>query len=126
MENIKIESTERTPEIDFNFENGVFSIKDESFPEDVAEFYGPVVSRLKSWLDNQTGTSITFNFELIYFNSSTAKVLLDLFDLLDEAASKNNVSINWIYEADDDNMEELGEEFGEDLETAQFNTVAKE
>ena len=27
IENIKIESTERTPEIDFNFEKGIFSVR---------------------------------------------------------------------------------------------------
>ena len=126
MENIKIEATERTPEIDFNFNEGVFSIKNESYPEDVAEFYGPVIDPLKAWLDSQEGSDIVFNFELIYFNSSSAKVLMDLFDMLDEAAEKNKVTVNWIYDEEDDNMEELGEDFGEDLEEATFNMVTKE
>jgi len=42
--------------------------------------------------------------------------------MLDEAAENgNNVTINWAYDEEDDNMEELGEEFGEDLEHATFN-----
>lgn len=126
MENIKIEATERTPEIDFNFEKGVFSLKKESYPEDVTEFYGPVMEQLKTWMEAQNGSDIVFNFELIYFNSSTAKVLMDLFDMLDETAADNSVTVNWIYDAEDDNMEELGEDFGEDLEDATFNMVIKE
>jgi hypothetical protein len=126
MDNIKIEATERTPEIDFKFDTRKFAIKNESYPEDVTEFYGPVMDQFKAWIANQNGTDIIFDFELIYFNSSTAKVLMDLFDLLDEVAQENTVVINWIYEADDDNMEELGEDFSEDLEEAQFNMVAKE
>ena len=73
MEDIRIEATERTPEIDFNFDQGVFSIKKESYPEDVTEFYGPVIEQLNSWIEAQKGSDIVFNFELIYFNSSTAK-----------------------------------------------------
>jgi SiaC family regulatory phosphoprotein len=126
MENIKLAATERTPEIDFDFGGGVLAIKNESYPEDVTEFYGPIIDQLRSWIETQSGAEITFNFELIYFNSSTAKVLMDLFDLLDEAAEKNKVTVNWVFEADDDNMEELGEEFGEDLEEAAFNMMPKE
>ena len=126
MDNIKVAATERTPEIDFDFGAGVFAIKNESYPEDVTEFYGPIIEQLKIWLQDQNKTEITFNFELIYFNSSTAKVLMDLFDMLEEAASENNVIVNWVYEADDDNMEELGEDFGEDLENAAFNMIAKD
>jgi len=126
MDSIRIEATERTPEIDFNFEKGTFSIKNESYPENVTEFYGPVIEPHKTWLYNQEGADIVFNFELIYFNSSSAKVLMDLFDMLDEAADDNKVTVNWIYDAEDDNMEELGEDFGEDLEEASFNMVIKE
>ncbi len=85
-----------------------------------------MIQALKAWLESQDGTNIVFNFELIYFNSSSAKVLMDLFDMLDEAATANKVTVNWIYEAEDDNMEELGEDFGEDLERATFNMVIKE
>lgn len=126
MENIKLAATERTPEIDFDFAAGVFSLQNESYPEDVNQFYGPVVEQFRSWTESQKGAQITFNFELIYFNSSTAKILMDIFDLLDEAAENNQVTVNWVYESDDDNMEELGEEFGEDLEAATFNMVSKD
>ena len=123
MENIRIGATERTPEIDFNFQKGVFLIKEESYPEDIIAFYNPIMDPLKKWLDSQRGSDIVFNFELIYFNSSSAKVLMDLFDMLDETAIHNKVILNWIYDAEDDNMEELGEDFGEDLENATFNMV---
>ncbi|MBF0189333.1 MAG: DUF1987 family protein, partial [Magnetococcales bacterium] len=50
------------------------------------------------------------------------KVVMRLFELLEETAENGvSVTVNWVYEEDDDNMEELGEEFGEDLETATFN-----
>ncbi|MDV7339619.1 DUF1987 domain-containing protein [Terasakiella sp. A23] len=124
MENIKLASTERSPEVDFDFEKNVFFLRGESYPEDVNEFYGPVMEKLESHFEAQSGQDITFTFELIYFNSSTAKILMALFELFDETCEAGNqVSIKWAYEEDDDNMLELGEEYGEDLEHASFELV---
>ena len=127
MNNIKVEATERSPEIDFNFVTNHFAIRGESYPEDVSDFFGEIMKQFYDYVSELTDTDITFTFELIYFNSSTAKVLMGLFDRLDEIAENDNkVIINWCFEEDDDNMEELGEEFGEDLENAEFNLVPKE
>jgi hypothetical protein len=127
MNNIQIEATERSPEIDFNFAENNFVMRGESYPEDVSEFYGEIIKQFNEYLTELESAEITFTFELIYFNSSTAKVLMGLFDQLDEIAEQGNkVIINWCFEADDDNMEELGEEFGEDLEHAEFNLVPRE
>ncbi|WP_135078995.1 DUF1987 domain-containing protein [Terasakiella sp. SH-1] len=124
MDNIQIEATERSPEINFNFSENNFSIKGESYPEDVNEFFGPIIGKLENHVQELEGGNINFTFELIYFNSSTAKILMGLFDLLDEGAEKgNNIAIKWLFEEDDENMEELGEEYGEDLEHAQFELV---
>lgn len=121
MENLKLDGTDRSPEVDFNFENNIFALRGESYPEDITAFYGEVLEKLDEHLSAQDGASIRFDFELIYFNSSTAKVLMGLFETLDEAAENgNDVLITWTYEADDDNMEEMGEEFSEDLEHAKF------
>ena len=121
MENIKIEATDRSPEIDFDFESNKFLVKGESYPEDVTAFFGSVIGQLEEHLADLDGASIHFTFELIYFNSSTAKVLMRLFDTLEETAKNgNDVLVTWVYEQGDDNMEEMGEEFGEDLESARF------
>ncbi|MBF0381391.1 MAG: DUF1987 domain-containing protein [Magnetococcales bacterium] len=127
MDNIHIAATERSPEINFNFQDNVFLIKGESYPEDVPAFFGPNINRLKEHLDAMDSGSVTFNFELIYFNSTSAKVIMQLFDLLEESADNGvDITVNWIFEAEDDNMEELGEEFGEDLEAVKFNLVAQD
>ena len=96
-------------------------IKGESYPEDVTEFYGPLIDKLRAHLGGRVDAKIDFTFQFIYFNSSSAKVLIGLFEMLDAAAeSSNDVTINWVHEEDDDNMEEIGEEFAEDLEHATF------
>ncbi|QEP44924.1 DUF1987 domain-containing protein [Ectothiorhodospiraceae bacterium BW-2] len=126
MDNIYIEATERSPEIDFCFSEGTFSLKGESYPEDISETYEEAMGKLRDYLESQLEREITFNFELIYFNSSSAKIIMTLFDMLDEAAESRQVTLNWYYREDDDNMEEMGEEFGEDLEHATFNLVVKD
>lgn len=126
MDNIRIEATERSPEVDFAFDENTYALRGEAYPEDVNEFFGPLIGQLENHLNSLDNAEVTFNFELIYFNSSTAKILMMLFELLDSVAEKGSqVAVNWIYEADDDNMEELGEEYGEDLEHASFHLVAQ-
>jgi len=124
MDNIIIDATERSPGIDFKFDSNSFVIKGESYPEDVNEFYGSLIESLEAHFEGLEGAEVDFQFELIYFNSSTAKILMGLFDLLDETAEKGNqVRVSWRHDEDDDNMEELGEEYGEDLEHAEFELV---
>lgn len=124
MNTLAIEKTERSPEIHFDFDKNQYMIRGESYPEDVNEFYGPVMEKLEKHFSQLKGTCINFTFELIYFNSSSAKILMNLFDLLDDTAKDGNkVHIVWEYEEDDDNMEELGEEFCEDLEHATYKLV---
>ncbi len=121
MENINITATDRSPEVDFDFSSNTFALRGESYPEDVNEFFGPIIEKLENHLENLSDASVTFIFEFIYFNSSTAKILMSLFELLDETAENDNkVVVEWHFDEEDDNMEELGEEFGEDLETAEF------
>ena len=51
---------------------------------------------------------------------------MDFFDILDEAASRGKrISVNWIYEADDEDALEFGEDFKEDLKSLQFNLLPK-
>jgi hypothetical protein len=64
--------------------------------------------------------------EIIYFNSSSSKALMNFFDLLDEAvAAGRKIAVNWIYDAGNESALEYGEEFKEDLESLEFNLVEK-
>lgn len=122
MESLKLEGTDRSPEIDFDFQNLKFHLRGESYPEDVTSFYNPILEKLTTALEGASGKSVEFNFELIYFNSSSAKVIMGIFDQLEEAANDGaDVTVNWHFDAEDDTMEELGEELAEDLVDAKFN-----
>lgn len=120
MDTIKIPAEERSLEVDFDFAANVFSLSGRSFPENVPEFFGPLMQKLKEHFAAQKGQAIVFNFALVYFNSPSAKYMLNLFDLLDRTAvAGNEVKITWACEHDDD-MQEMGEDMAGDLEAATF------
>jgi hypothetical protein len=122
MQNLDIPTTARTPAVTFDFAQHHLKIKGESYPEDVTEFYGPVFTALDTYLGGLGQGTCRFDFELIYINSSSAKAIMMLMDKLDLAASKGAaVEVYWYYDKEDDTMQELGEEFGEDLENAKFH-----
>jgi hypothetical protein len=123
VEKIVRTATDRTPEVSFDFEKGVFSFKGESYPEDASAFFGPLHQALEEFLGTDFDDEIVFDVEFAYFNSSSAKVLMNLFQLLEDAA-KNQAKktvINWHYNEDDDTMLEFGEDFASDMEYASFN-----
>ncbi|WP_409523657.1 DUF1987 domain-containing protein [Nitrincola sp. MINF-07-Sa-05] len=118
---IKIEATERSPRVEFDFSSGSFLMAGESFPEDAAAFFGPLLESMQIWLADAHDTRVQFDLHMIYFNSSSAKALMNLFQLLEDAARNGRpVTIHWHYESEDETMEEFGEDFSEDFEYASF------
>jgi hypothetical protein len=127
MENLHIAATKSSPEIHFDCEQRILEIKGESYPENTAAFYAPVLSWIEVYLDSLKQQDVRVNMEIIYSNSSSSKVLMDFLELLDEAASKgNSITVNWIYHVENEGALEAGEEFREDLESLTFHFVQKE
>lgn len=126
MERLTIAPTGRTPAIDFDFDGGLLRLSGESYPDDVATFFGPVFAALRDYLTTPGG-AVRFDIELVYFNSSSAKALMNMFQMLDQAAEAGcRLTVNWFYATDDDTMKEFGEDFSEDLAHVTFNLVAVE
>jgi hypothetical protein len=123
MQNLTIEETKYTPEIELKTD-GNFSIKGKSFPENTFEFYEPVMDWLYEYFQNPKPKT-TLNLEILYFNSSTSKLFFDLFDIFDENRNKTDITINWIYDKENESIEESGEDFIEDFENLNINLVTK-
>jgi hypothetical protein len=124
MENLEIRATERSPEVRFDAVARVLSLRGESYPEDASTLFGPIFAWLDRFLAGPPGQPVRVEFELIYFNSSSAKALMNIFLLLDKAAAAGTpVTVVWHYSADDETMKEFGEDFAEDLEHVAFNLV---
>ncbi|MDA8231983.1 MAG: DUF1987 domain-containing protein [Magnetospirillum sp.] len=127
MERLHIAATERSPEVAFDFDEGVFALRGESYPEDASRVFGPVFSALSAFLADRPKRALRFDIELIYFNSSSAKALMNMLQMLDKAAAAGvDLAVNWRFAPDDETMREFGEDFSEDLEHVTFNLVTVE
>lgn len=117
MENFYIEGENYIPTVNFDAEKNVLEISGESYHEYTIEFYQPIFEWLKEYFETP-GRTLTFNFKMTYFNTSSSRRFLEIFDLLEDyQRDKNgNVTINWYYQKDDVDMLESGEEYAEDVE----------
>ncbi len=98
------------PTIMFDAGTGICEISGESYMEETYLFYRAPLD----WLDSYfaTGKKLVFNFKLIYFNTSTSRVVLGILDKLKEHKDKGgNVDVNWYYRKDDPDMLDEVEDF---------------
>jgi hypothetical protein len=113
METIKIQGTEDTPKVILDKDAEMMEISGRSLPEDVASFYDPILSWLDEYAESPNAKTV-FNFKLVYFNTASSKLLLDILMKLEEIHEKgNDVLIKWHYPEDDEDMEEAGEEYSD-------------
>ncbi|MBV7534840.1 DUF1987 domain-containing protein [Duganella sp. sic0402] len=125
MEPLFIAASPTSPEVDFRFDQHTLSIKGESYPENAAAFYGPVIARVQAYLDNCGDAEITVHVSLAYFNSSSTKMLFTFFEALNNAAmAGNQVHLNWYHDEDDDTILEFGQELQDDFGALDFHDHA--
>ncbi len=126
MEKLYIEPTKYSPEIKFDPDTRTLEVRGKSYPENTFEFYAPVMKWLGDYIASAPSARTVLNMEIIYFNSSSSKFFFDFFDVIEEAAEQGfDVEINWIYDAENENALEAGEDFMEDFEALNFNLVKK-
>ena len=88
---------------------GVFEISGRSLPEDASAFFDPVIDWIREYKKDPNSTT-EFYFRMEYFNTASSKYIQDLIAVLEGIS---NIHIIWCYEADDETMEEAGQEFSE-------------
>ncbi|HEO66279.1 MAG TPA: DUF1987 domain-containing protein [Spirochaetes bacterium] len=96
----------------------------ELYPENATAFFTPLINWLEGFLGKKN-EPITCNINIPYFNTSSSKYLMHIFEMLNRAHKKEKkIIINWYYEEGDEMSMECGEEFQEDLDL-QFELVEK-
>lgn len=127
MEALNIARTKSSPEIVFDPEKNVLSIRGESYPENAAAFYTQVFAWLEKYLLEPASGAGVVNVELTYFNSSSSKVFMNFFSRLDKASREGKaITVNWRYHPENESALECGQEFQEDMENLSFQLVALE
>ena len=116
MEAIKIKGTEDTPNVVLDAASNIMEISGRSLPEDVSSFYGPILNWLAEYIKSPNPKTV-FNFKLVYFNTASSKLILDILMRLEELHNKGGeVLIKWYYPEDDEDMQEAGNEYADIVE----------
>ncbi len=100
-----------TPSVYFSARTGICELKGESFLENTKEFYAPLIEWLKRYT-TEVKKPIAFIIKLTYYNTSTSRSLLEMFNILKEYQDQGGeVIVNWHYDESDVDMKEDIEDY---------------
>lgn len=116
MKPLIIKGTEFSPQILFNPQLMKFEISGESRPEDAGKLFGNVLEWLEEYLTenkkDQNSSPLKFEFNLLYFNTVSAKYILEILRVIHVYYLEGSkIKILWYYKVKDEDMKESGEEF---------------
>ncbi len=107
---IKLRETEDLPLVILDAENEIFRVTGRVLPEDGNVFFEPILKWIASYVE-KPNKSTEFFFQLDYYNSSTARMLAKMIAELEHILTTgNDVKVIWLYNEDDEVIEERGEE----------------
>jgi hypothetical protein len=122
MNTLTIEKTEDSPAVSFDPVTAQLSLSGESRPENAGKFYNPLlewIAQFESilyWRKEQKMDQkpLVFSFRLDYFNSTSAKYIMDIILTLNKLVDKGYpVRVEWHYDPRDEDMLDAGKEFAE-------------
>ena len=116
METLRIEATDDSPQVLLDQEDNQFEISGKSLPEDVVDFYQPVMDWLKEYR-KKPNAKTEFNLKMIYFNTASSKQIMDILMVLEEMVEEGHgVVVRWHSKKSDEDMQEAGQEYEEMLD----------
>lgn len=107
MDALNVAGTDETPTIVLDKKGETYQIAGRSIPINAAEFYGPVIDWVRRYAQEPNRTT-HMTFRLEYFNTASAKQILDLLYALEKIPG---ASVDWYFDEEDEDMEEAGQEF---------------
>ena len=122
MDVLKYKPQGLKPGIILDIDNDEFRVYGKSCPENVVEFYQPVLDWLDEYKDHALEKTV-FEFRLQYYNTASSKVLFVIMQKLESVyESGKDVLIKWCYPEEDEALEEAGEEY-DDLIDVPFELI---
>lgn len=110
LEAITLEKTKNSPEVILDIEENTFKLAGRSIVENPGEFYLPIYNWLDEYVKNPLDET-DFIIDLEYFNSSSAKQIMQIIMLLEKINNTDKkVKISWLYEEGDEMSKERGDE----------------
>ncbi|HXD92552.1 MAG TPA: DUF1987 domain-containing protein [Bacteroidia bacterium] len=120
MNKLILEATDTTPKVVLDHLENTFEISGEASPEDAKLFYAALfawIEQYKSYLYylNDKGDikkNLVFTFHLSYVSSSALKYTYNFLQHIEELKPLcDTVTIKWLYDKEDTDMEDNGKEF---------------
>jgi hypothetical protein len=118
MQKFYISPTSTTPEVHLSPKDNIFIIRGISSPEDVRAMYYPVIEWVKNYVNElieakncvyTLHSPLRLKTELMYFNSSSAKFLYDIFlEMKRLIPAGIPYVVEWIYDEEDIDLKEAG------------------
>ncbi len=116
MDVISIKGTQETPEVLLDSSKGVFELSGKSLPEDVKEFYNPILKWFDEYSKSPNKQTIV-KIKMDYFNTASSKMILELFEVIQKVhASGNETIVEWYYQEDDEDMQDAGQDYSDLIE----------
>lgn len=123
MKKYEVAATPKTPQVLFDPKSGEFLLKGRSVHENSDKFFTPLFDLLDTYSNAPAARTVAV-FELEYFNTSSAKYVLDIIKKLEEISHGGYVvAVRWVYESGDLDMEEAGRDYA-DLVEMEFSVEA--
>lgn len=111
-----IDSTKISPEVILDPREGVFTISGTSMSEDAVGFYMPILAWLKKYIESPNEYTHV-KFKMSYFNTASSKLIWEILIVLQDLYTNGHkVTIDWIYQEEDEDMEEAGEIYAERMD----------
>ncbi|MDE8601565.1 biofilm regulation phosphoprotein SiaC [Marinomonas sp. RSW2] len=124
MNDLLIEGTASSPTVRGEWKSGTLYMEGDSYPENSYELYGPMVAWVERYLKERS-EPLTLELTLLYLNTSSIKVMMDMFDEMEERFQEGRqVAVNWYFDEENERVAELAEEFKEDC-TFPFKIIGK-
>lgn len=111
MIELNIPPTLRTAEVSFDSASGILEFSGISIPENSDAFFQPVYTWLEK-IQPVYKAPLTVRINLTYFNTSSVRHLLIILKAL-IAAFRDRIKVEWVYEADDEEIRERGEQLSD-------------
>jgi hypothetical protein len=114
MSLLMIEAITTTPKIIYDADKGLIFMEGYFYSENAFESFKELLIWIEAHLSTLT-TPLKLELRLIYLNTSSVKIMMDIFDMLEKAHSKGReVSVIWFYDSRNKRVGQLAEEFKKD------------
>ena len=105
--------TRECPYICLDGAAGTLDFSGTSMPENPVPIYAPVLEWIDGYVAHPAAQTLV-RFRFTYFNTASSKMVLSVLEHLAVLLeAEHPLRIEWYYEADDEDMQDAGREYGE-------------